>query len=88
MDSKIYVGNLNFRISEEALRNSFSSFGNITEIRMIRDRETGNFKGFAFISFETPESAQKAVSAMNGKDFEGRAIRVNIAEDKPRAPRH
>lgn len=87
MVSKIYVGNLNFRISEEALRDRFSEFGNITDLRMIRDRETGNFKGFAFISFEDPESAQNAVAGMNGKDLEGRAVRVNLAEDKPREPR-
>lgn len=88
MVSKIYVGNLNFRISEESIREKFSGFGTITDIRMIRDRETGNFKGFAFITFEDPESAQSAITAMNGKDFEGRSLRVNLAEDKPRPPRH
>jgi RNA recognition motif-containing protein len=84
MVSKIYVGNLNFRITEEALRNVFSSFGQIQDCRMIRDRETGNFKGFAFLTFDTPESAQKAIEGMNGKDLDGRALRVNLAEEKPR----
>lgn len=88
MVSKIYVGNLNFRVTEEAIRNAFSGFGNITEVRMIRDRETGNFKGFAFLTFENPESAQKAIEGMNGKDLDGRALRVNLAEDKPRGPRY
>jgi RNA recognition motif-containing protein len=84
MVSKIYVGNLNFRITEDAIRAVFSDFGTIQDCRMIRDRETGNFKGFAFITFDTPESAQKAIDGMNGKDLDGRALRVNLAEEKPR----
>ena len=84
MISKIYVGNLNFRISEETIRNCFSPFGEIQDIKMVRDKETGNFKGFAFIQFVNPESAQNAVKAMNGKDLEGRTLRVNLAENRPR----
>jgi RNA recognition motif-containing protein len=90
MLSKIYVGNLNFRITEDSLRNSFSNFGEITDLRMIRDRETGNFKGFAFITYGTEEAAKDAIASMNGKDLDGRALRVNLAEEKPRgnSPRH
>ncbi|NCN10042.1 MAG: RNA-binding protein [Leptospira sp.] len=84
MVSKIYVGNLNFRITEEAIRTVFSDFGTIQDCKMIHDRDTGNFKGFAFITFDTPESAQNAIDGMNGKDLDGRALRVNLAEEKPR----
>ncbi|WCL48074.1 RNA recognition motif domain-containing protein [Leptospira sp. GIMC2001] len=84
MVSKIYVGNLNFRTTEDSLKTVFSAFGQINDLKMVHDRDTGNFKGFAFITFASPESAKQAITEMNGKDLEGRALRVNLAEEKPK----
>ena len=81
--NKIYVGNLPFSIEEKGLEESFEQFGTVAEIYIPTDRETGKKRGFAFLTFESQESAEKALS-MDGKELEGRAIRVNIAQDKRR----
>ena len=81
--NKIYVGNLAFSIEEKGLEESFEQFGTVSEIYIPTDRETGKKRGFAFLTFESQESAEKALS-MDGKELEGRAIRVNIAQDKRR----
>lgn len=78
--NKIYVGNLPFSTSEDALREMFSSFGDITEIALIRDRYSNDFKGFGFITYAMAESAQASLS-MDGKDFGGRPMKVSIARE-------
>lgn len=79
MQNKIYVGNLNYTSSDQDIRQCFSEFGEISEIVVPQDRETGRPRGFAFVTFATDEEAQKALS-MDGKDFMGRMIKVNIAK--------
>ena len=73
--NKIYVGNLPFQTTDQELEGEFQQFGKIKEVALIRDRYSSEFKGFAFITFVAPESAQQALAA-NGKDFQGRAMKV------------
>ncbi len=83
---KIYVGNLDYGINEEDLKQALQDNGLSTgEVSIISDKYTGRSKGFGFIEFETEEDAQKAIDALNGKDLNGRALRVNKAQKrKPR----
>ncbi len=81
---KIYVGNLPFTVDSDKLKEAFSQFGNVAEATVISDRFSGRSKGFGFVTFEDDESAKKAIEGMNGKDFEGRELKVN--EAKPMDP--
>lgn len=78
MNNKIYVGNLSYSVSEQDLRQLFEESGNISEVAIPQDRETGRARGFAFVTFESQDAAQKAVT-LNGKEFLGRSIKVNMA---------
>jgi heterogeneous nuclear ribonucleoprotein A1/A3 len=80
--NKLYVGNFPYSVDESQLREMFSSFGQIEDIALIMDRETGRSKGFAFITFATQQAAEAALS-LNGKDIDGRALKVNMAQEKP-----
>jgi len=83
MGSKLYVGNLPFRVDEEALRALFTEAGHTpTEVAVISDRVTGRSRGFGFVTFDSAQAAQAAVQDLNGKDIEGRALVVNEARDK------
>lgn len=85
--NKLYVGNLPYSVDDAQLRDIFSQYGDIDELALIMDRDTGRSKGFAFVTFATQQAAEKAL-AENGKDIGGRALRVNIAEEKkPRSNR-
>jgi RNA recognition motif-containing protein len=82
--NKLYVGNLPYTVDDAQLRDLFSKHGEIDELALIMDRDTGRPKGFAFVTFATQQAAEQAL-AENGKDVGGRTIRVNIAEErKPR----
>ncbi|GAB2221747.1 hypothetical protein Droror1_Dr00012935 [Drosera rotundifolia] len=83
--NKLFVGGLSWGTNEGTLREAFSSHGEVTEARIINDRETGRSRGFGFVSFATEESANSAMSAMDGQELDGRNIRVTVAND--RAPR-
>ncbi|TGL90357.1 RNA-binding protein [Leptospira congkakensis] len=82
VSNKIYVGNLKFSLKEENIRQIFSVYGVIQDLKMIHDRETGNFRGFAFITYGNPEEAEEAVTQMNGQPIDGRNLKVTFAEDK------
>jgi RNA recognition motif-containing protein len=82
--NKIFVGSLPWSINNDSLKELFAQYGEVTEAVVIMDRETSRSKGFGFVTFSTPESAQKALE-MSGKEVDGRAIVVNIA--KPREER-
>lgn len=82
--NKIFVGSLPWSINNDSLKELFAPYGEVTEAVVIMDRETNRSKGFGFVTFATPEMAQKALE-MSGKEVEGRAIVVNIA--KPREER-
>jgi RNA recognition motif-containing protein len=77
MSNRLYVGNLSFHTSEDTLRDAFGQFGDVTEVRIVTDRETGRSRGFAFVSMADPRSASQAISQMNGAMVDGRDLRVN-----------
>lgn len=85
MSNKLFVGNLSFNATENDLNDAFAAHGTVVETNLMMDRATGRSRGFAFITMSTPEEAQKAIDALNGKDLDGRALTVNIA--KPREAR-
>jgi RNA recognition motif-containing protein len=85
MEAKLYVGNLAYTATEEELQAAFSQAGTVKSVAIIKDRETGRSKGFAFVEMETQEDAQKAISMLNGSQIQGRAIAVNPA--RPREER-
>jgi RNA recognition motif-containing protein len=78
----IYVGNLAYSATEDELRSAFAAFGQVTSVKIIRERETGRSRGFAFVEMEDGEAAQTAVAQMNGRDLNGRNLVVN--EARPR----
>ena len=85
MEVKLYVGNLSYRTGEDDLRTLFAQAGQVTSVALIKDRDTGNSKGFAFVEMNTQAEAQKAVSLLNGYNLEDRELKVNLA--KPREAR-
>ncbi|KAF5193435.1 Glycine-rich rna-binding protein 2 protein [Thalictrum thalictroides] len=84
MSTKLFVGGLSFGTDDQQLKEAFSSFGDVTEARVITDRDSGRSRGFGFVSYNDEESANSALSAMDGQDVGGRNIRVSIANDRPR----
>lgn len=89
MAKKIYIGNLSFHTTEDTLQNTFSEFGQVVSVSIIKDRMTEQSKGFGFVEMENEEDAAKAISALNGKELDGRRVRVNEAEErKPRSFDH
>jgi RNA recognition motif-containing protein len=80
----IYVGNLTYDANDGELRELFKQYGNVTSARVVMDRATGRSKGFGFVEMPSREEAQKAIEATNGTDFQGRPLRVNESQPKPR----
>ncbi len=81
--NKVYVGNLSYDVSSADLEQFFSQYGEITESKLITDRDTGRSKGFAFITFATDAAAQASLAA-DGQEQNGRKLRVNLARDEQR----
>lgn len=81
---RIYIGNLNFKTSEENLVEKFSQFGEVTSATIIKDKTSGLSKGFGFVEMPNDDDAEKAISGLKGKDIDGRKVRVSVAEDKPK----
>uniref|UniRef100_A0A915EMK5 RRM domain-containing protein n=1 Tax=Ditylenchus dipsaci TaxID=166011 RepID=A0A915EMK5_9BILA len=75
----VYVGNIPYNVTENDLGNFFSQAGNVTNVRIVYDRETNRPKGFGFCEFADQQGAENAVTTLNGVDFNGRALRVNWA---------
>jgi cold-inducible RNA-binding protein len=84
-NSKLFVGNLSFNATENDLQDNFASHGTVLEVNLMMDRSTGRPRGFGFVTMSTPEEAQAAIGALNGKSIDGRALTVNVA--KPREER-
>jgi len=87
---KVYVGNLSWSIDNKKLAELFSNFGETQEVTVISDKYSGRSKGFGFVTFVNDEDADKAISEMNGKEIEGRALTVNEArpmEERTERPR-
>lgn len=85
MSTKLYVGNLSFNTTTQDLEQMFAEFGTVQSTNIIEDRETGRSRGFAFVELSSKEEAQNAISALNGKEIDGRELTVN--EAKPREER-
>ena len=83
MGNKVYVGNINYDTSEDSLREMFTEFGEVSSVRIITDRFTGFSKGFAFVEMSTDEDASSAITGLDGKEIDGRNIRVSEARSKP-----
>jgi cold-inducible RNA-binding protein len=82
MNSKLYIANLSFNTTEAQLRSAFEPFGTISDVYLATDRETGRPRGFAFVTFGTPDEAKAAIEKMNGTELDGRALTVNEARPK------
>ena len=82
MGSKLYVGNLSFNTTESELKSLFSAAGTVSEAALVTDRETGNSRGFAFVTMSSDSEAQAAISQFSGKEVGGRSLTVN--EARPR----
>jgi len=81
----IYVGNMNFNLSNDVLFNLFSQFGAVTSAKIINDKVTGRSKGFGFVEMENDEEGRKAISSLNESEVQGRKLIVN--EARPQEPR-
>ena len=87
ISNKIFVGNLDFGTTDEQLRELFGEIGEVTDVHIPKDRDSGRPRGFAFVRFANEEHAAQAVEQIHGREVAGRALRLDIAEDRPRAPR-
>ena len=79
---KLYVGNLSWGTDEDELRNAFERFGDVRDVKVITDRDTGRSRGFGFVTFENPDDAQTAMSEMDGAEVDGRPLKVNEARER------
>src|SRR5215831_5418994 len=86
MSTKLFVGNLDFKVSENELQDAFAAYGTVVETNLVTDRATGRPRGFAFVTMNSPEEAQKAIDALNGKELGGRAVNVNVARPREERP--
>ncbi len=84
MNNRLYVGNLSFDTNAESVRTAFAELGQVDDVYLVTDRATGRSRGFAFVTMSTPEEAQRAIQEMDGRVLDGRPLRVNEAEQKPR----
>jgi RNA recognition motif-containing protein len=86
--NRLFVGNLSYQTMENDLQEYFSQAGVVTSVNLMLDKVTGKSRGFAFIEFATPEEANKAVEQLHNREFQGRALTVNVARPREeRAPR-
>ncbi|MBI4702517.1 MAG: RNA-binding protein [Deltaproteobacteria bacterium] len=82
MGNRLYVGNLAFGSTAEAVRSAFAQFGEVTEVQVATDRESGRPRGFGFVTMGSAQDATKAIEGMNGAMLDGRPLRVNEAEER------
>ncbi|MCX6896856.1 MAG: RNA-binding protein [Verrucomicrobia bacterium] len=86
MSTKLFVGNLSFNTTENALHDAFAAHGSVVEANLMMDRMTGRPRGFGFVTMGSPEEAEKAIQAMNGAQLDGRALTVNVARPREERP--
>ena len=84
MSKKLFVGSLSWDTTDEGLHEAFSSYGEINEATVVRDRDTGRSRGFGFVTFNDDDAADKAMAALNGTELDGRTIRVDVAQARER----
>ena len=87
MSKKLFVGSLSWNTGDDQLHQAFAQFGEVTEAKVISDRDTGRSRGFGFVTFADDDAADKAIAAMNNTELDGRTIRVDVAQDKRRDDR-
>jgi RNA recognition motif-containing protein len=83
MGNRLYVGNLSFNADDATLREAFSEVGTVTDVHVVTDRETGRSRGFGFVTMGSAALAAEAIARLNGTTLDGRAIRVNEAQERP-----
>ncbi len=83
MGKKLFVGGLAWATNDDSLRRAFERFGEVTESKVVTDRETGRSRGFGFVTFANESDASAASEGMDGRELDGRNVRVNAAEEKP-----
>jgi cold-inducible RNA-binding protein len=79
----IFVGNLNFGATEDAVRSLFEAYGPVQRVNLVTDRDTGQARGFGFVEMTANADADRAIAGLNGKELDGRALNVNEARPKP-----
>ncbi|MEO8553808.1 MAG: RNA-binding protein [Kofleriaceae bacterium] len=82
MGNRLYVGNLPFHATEDLVQQRFATCGEVKEVKLMLDRMTGQSRGFCFVEMATAEGAQKALDELGGQDFEGRSLRVDVAQER------
>src|SRR5271154_2754748 len=88
MTTKLFVGKLSFNTTDDGLQTLFAEYGKVVSARIATDRETNQSRGFGFVEMEEAEAAQKAINALDGKEFEGRTIVVSVARPKEDRPQN
>lgn len=86
MSTKLYVGNLSYEATEAGLTQDFSKAGPVKSVKIIMDKMSGRSRGFAFVEMETEEAAQAAIQVFDGKELYGRALKVNVAQERTERP--
>lgn len=84
MSNKLFIGGLSWDTTDESLRTAFEAHGEVTDAKVVTDRDTGRSRGFGFVTFSSSDSATAAVEAMDNTDLDGRTIRVDVAHDRGR----
>ncbi|MFZ1864735.1 MAG: RNA-binding protein [Polyangiales bacterium] len=87
MSNKLFVGGLSWNTTSEALEQAFSAYGDVIEAKVVTDRESGRSRGFGFVTFQDDEGATRAIEELDGSALDGRTIRVDRANDKPKGDR-
>jgi len=80
--NRVYVGNVNFRTTEDGIRELFAAHGEVVSVRMVTDRDTGRYRGFSFVEMATEEQAEAAIAALNGVELDERPLKVNMAHER------
>lgn len=84
MSTNLYVGNLSFQTSTSQLESLFADFGEVASAQVITDRDTGRSRGFGFVEMKTSDEANRAISGLNGREIDGRQLKVNVAKPRSR----
>ncbi|KPK66496.1 MAG: hypothetical protein AMS21_02255 [Gemmatimonas sp. SG8_38_2] len=87
MSTKLFVGSLSWNTTSEELQNAFAGCGEIVEAKVVTDRDTGRSRGFGFVTYSDAESATRAIEELDGSSLDGRSIRVDRANDRPKRDR-
>ena len=82
MATRLFVGNLSYGMTEDQLRDLFESYGQVNDVAIITERDTGRSKGFGFVEFESDDEAQEAIQALNENEIQGRRLTVNVARPR------